>query len=143
MRRYSEAVNPDMRGRMSLPHRQSVAQNSKELSIHVATLFKWRQAWRLQRDGFELQDDLLGCVPCAFHGGVPGPVWPDDNSHSPGGGPGSTSPANGRIHSDLLPLAHHCPPPKSPCSWLVLGDSESSGGKRFCTGHWATYHFYC
>ncbi len=32
---------------------------------------------------FELADDLLGCVPGAFHGGVPGPVWPDEDSHSP------------------------------------------------------------
>jgi hypothetical protein len=32
---------------------------------------------------FELADDLLGCVPGAFHGRVPGPVWPDEDSHSP------------------------------------------------------------
>jgi len=32
---------------------------------------------------FELADDLFGCVPGAFHGEVPGPVWPDDHSHSP------------------------------------------------------------
>jgi hypothetical protein len=32
---------------------------------------------------FELADDLLGCVKGAFHGGVPGPVWPDEDSHSP------------------------------------------------------------
>jgi hypothetical protein len=31
----------------------------------------------------ELADDLLGCVPGAFHGRVPGPVWPDEDSHSP------------------------------------------------------------
>jgi hypothetical protein len=33
--------------------------------------------------GLELADDLLGCVPGAFHGGVPGPVWPAEDSHSP------------------------------------------------------------
>jgi hypothetical protein len=33
--------------------------------------------------GFELADDLLGCMPGAFHGRVPGPVLPDENSHSP------------------------------------------------------------
>ena len=32
--------------------------------------------------GLELADDLLGCVADAFHGGVPGPVWPDEDSHS-------------------------------------------------------------
>jgi hypothetical protein len=31
----------------------------------------------------ELVDDLLGCVASSFHGGVPGPVWPDEVSHSP------------------------------------------------------------
>ena len=31
----------------------------------------------------ELADDLLGCVPGAFHGRVPGPVWPAEDSHSP------------------------------------------------------------
>ena len=31
----------------------------------------------------ELADDLLGCVADAFHGGIPGPVWPDEDSHSP------------------------------------------------------------
>jgi hypothetical protein len=30
----------------------------------------------------ELADDLLRCVPGAFHGGVPGPAWPDEDSHS-------------------------------------------------------------
>jgi len=33
--------------------------------------------------GFELADDLLGCVADSFHGEVPGPVWPDEDSHSP------------------------------------------------------------
>jgi len=27
---------------------------------------------------FELADDLLGCMPGAFHGEVPGPLWPSD-----------------------------------------------------------------
>jgi len=34
--------------------------------------------------GSELADDLLGCVMDAFHGEVPCPVWPDEDSHSPG-----------------------------------------------------------
>ena len=33
--------------------------------------------------GFELADDLLGCVKDAFHGEVPGIVLPDEDSHSP------------------------------------------------------------
>jgi hypothetical protein len=33
--------------------------------------------------GLELPDDLLGCVTGSFHGGVPGPAWPDEDSHSP------------------------------------------------------------
>ena len=48
MRRYSEAVKADVRTRMSPPHRQSVAQISAELGIHVVTLYNWRKAWRLQ-----------------------------------------------------------------------------------------------
>ena len=48
MRRYSEAVKADVRKRMSPPHRQSVAQISAELGIHVVTLYNWRKTWRLQ-----------------------------------------------------------------------------------------------
>ena len=48
MRRYSEAVKADVRRRMSPPHRQSVAQISAELGIHVVTLYNWRKTWRLQ-----------------------------------------------------------------------------------------------
>ena len=33
--------------------------------------------------GLELADDLLSCVADSFHGEVPGPVWPDEDSHSP------------------------------------------------------------
>ena len=44
MRRYSEAVKADVRRRMSPPHRQSVAQISAELGIHVVTLYNWRKA---------------------------------------------------------------------------------------------------
>ena len=33
--------------------------------------------------GFHIADDLLGCVPGSFLGGVPGPVWPAEDSHSP------------------------------------------------------------
>ena len=32
---------------------------------------------------FALADDLLRGVPGAFHGEVPGPVWPSEDSHSP------------------------------------------------------------
>lgn len=32
--------------------------------------------------GLELTDDLLGGVADSFHGGVPGPAWPDEDSHS-------------------------------------------------------------
>ena len=48
MRRYSEAVKDDVRRRLRPSHRQSVARISKELGIHVITLYKWRKAWRLQ-----------------------------------------------------------------------------------------------
>ena len=48
MRRYSEAVKADVRRRMSPPQRQSVAQISAELGIHIVTLYNWRKAWRLQ-----------------------------------------------------------------------------------------------
>ena len=48
MRRYSEAVKADVRRRMSQPHRQSVAQISAKLGIHVASLYNWRKNWRLQ-----------------------------------------------------------------------------------------------
>ena len=48
MPRYSEAVKADVRRRMSPPQRQSVAQISAELRIHVVTLYNWRKAWRLQ-----------------------------------------------------------------------------------------------
>ena len=33
---------------MSPPHRQSVAQISVELGIHIVTLYNWRKTWRLQ-----------------------------------------------------------------------------------------------
>ena len=48
MRRYREAVKADVRRRMSPPQRQSVAQISAELGIHVVTLYSWRKTWRLQ-----------------------------------------------------------------------------------------------
>ena len=48
MRRYSEAVKADVRRRMSPPQRQSVAQISAELGIHVVTLYNWWKSWRLQ-----------------------------------------------------------------------------------------------
>ena len=48
MRRYSETLKADVRRRMSPPVRQSVTQISKKLGIHIATLYAWRKAWRLQ-----------------------------------------------------------------------------------------------
>ena len=48
MRRCSEAVKADVRRRMSPPNRQSVARISKELGIHVVTLYNWGKTWRLQ-----------------------------------------------------------------------------------------------
>lgn len=48
MRRYNETIKADVKRRMSPPARQSVAQISKELGIHIATLYAWRKAWRLQ-----------------------------------------------------------------------------------------------
>lgn len=33
--------------------------------------------------GALLSDDLLGGVVPAFHGASPGPVWPNEDSHSP------------------------------------------------------------
>ena len=43
---YSGAVKADVTRRMSSPQRQSVAQISAELGIHVVTLYSWRKAWR-------------------------------------------------------------------------------------------------
>ena len=48
MSRYSEAVKADVRRLMSPHHRQSVAQISAELGIHLLTLYNWRKTWRLQ-----------------------------------------------------------------------------------------------
>jgi transposase-like protein len=50
MRPYSEAVKADVRRRMGPPHRQSCTEIAQELGIHVITLYKWRKAWRLQRE---------------------------------------------------------------------------------------------
>ena len=47
MRRYSEMVKTDVRRRTRPPARQSVTHISKELGIHIATLYAWRKAWRL------------------------------------------------------------------------------------------------
>jgi hypothetical protein len=41
-------VKTDVRRRMSPPAQQSAAQFSKELDIHIATLYAWRKAWKLQ-----------------------------------------------------------------------------------------------
>ncbi len=48
MRHYNEAVKADLRRRMTPPHRQSVAQISAELGIHVVTLYNWKKTWRFQ-----------------------------------------------------------------------------------------------
>ena len=45
---YSEAVKADVRRRMGPHHRQSVAEISKELGIHVITLYIRKTTWRLQ-----------------------------------------------------------------------------------------------
>ena len=37
-----------MRRLTSPPHRQSVAQISGELGIHVASFYQWRKTWQLQ-----------------------------------------------------------------------------------------------
>ena len=50
MRRYSEAVQTDLRKKMSLPHRYRVAQIFQALGIHQVTLYNWRKLWRLQGD---------------------------------------------------------------------------------------------
>jgi transposase-like protein len=51
MRRYSEAVKADVRRRMSPPIRQSVAQISAKLGIHIVTFYNWRKTCRLQGFG--------------------------------------------------------------------------------------------
>jgi len=48
MRCYSEAVKADVRRWMSPPYRQSVAQISAELGIHVVTFYNWIKTWRLE-----------------------------------------------------------------------------------------------
>jgi len=48
MRRYSEAVQADVRKWTSPPNRQDVPQISRELGIHRSTLYQWRSNWRLQ-----------------------------------------------------------------------------------------------
>jgi hypothetical protein len=50
MRRGSEAAKTDERRRMGPLHRQSVAEISQEMGIHVITLYKWRKAWRLHEE---------------------------------------------------------------------------------------------
>jgi len=47
---YFWTVKADGRRRMSPSMRESVAQISAELGIHVVTLYNWRKAWRLQRE---------------------------------------------------------------------------------------------
>ena len=48
---------------MGPPHRQSVAEISKELGIHVITLYQWRKAWHRQGEVVPAtQKDPEGCV---------------------------------------------------------------------------------
>jgi hypothetical protein len=49
MRRYIETVKADVRRRMSLQHRQSVALILAELGNHVVTLYNRRKTWQKQR----------------------------------------------------------------------------------------------
>ena len=63
MRRYSEAVKADVRRRMSSPHRQSVAQISAELGIHVVTLYNWRKAWLSDDNLVERRFASMTCYP--------------------------------------------------------------------------------
>ena len=47
------------------------------------SLFLFEKASPTQKPfGLELADDLLRCVPGAFHGRVSGPVWPAEDPHS-------------------------------------------------------------
>ena len=56
---------------MHPPHRQSVAQISEELGIRVMTLYKWRQAWRLHREGAVIREGARGLERCQqIHGGA-------------------------------------------------------------------------
>jgi transposase-like protein len=48
MRRYRNAVQADVRRRVSPLHWQSKSQISEEMGIHVDTLYNWRKTWRLQ-----------------------------------------------------------------------------------------------
>ena len=57
MRPYSEALTADVRLRMSPPHRQSVAEITQKLGIHVITLYMCRKAWRLQGEVLGLRGD--------------------------------------------------------------------------------------
>jgi len=56
-----------------------VADVCRALEVSAPTYHRWQQLY----GGLELADDLLRRVPGAFHGRVPGPDWPDEDSHSP------------------------------------------------------------
>lgn len=78
-----------------------LSQSSGFLGVHAAVLLPPAVVCRLRHladtadlddglalgdqlfGGLELADDLLCCVPGPFHGEVPGPAWPDEDSHSP------------------------------------------------------------
>ncbi|MEY4806446.1 MAG: hypothetical protein RLZZ206_835 [Cyanobacteriota bacterium] len=59
MRRYSETVKAEVKRRMVPPQRQSVAQISQELGIHVATLYNWRHNWGLLKKSDRLRRSLF------------------------------------------------------------------------------------
>jgi hypothetical protein len=63
--------------------RQSMAQISAELSIHLVTLHNLRKGWRLQREVVSSWRIICSPVCLAFHGRVIGPVWPAEDSHLP------------------------------------------------------------
>jgi hypothetical protein len=44
MRRYSDAVQANVKRLMILPHRQNVAQISAELGIDVVCPYSWKEA---------------------------------------------------------------------------------------------------
>jgi|688.fasta_scaffold177014_3 hypothetical protein len=84
MRRYSEADKANARRRMGPLMRQSMAQMSTELGIHVVTLHNLRKrVTTARRGGFELAAGLFGRLPGSLQGRVPFPTWQDEDSHSP------------------------------------------------------------
>ena len=63
-----------------LRHSDHAADLSDGLALRNQLL---GDSWLRRSLRLEHADDLLGCMPGAFHGEVPGPVWPDEDSHLP------------------------------------------------------------